>query len=317
MPRRNLSGVWQRLRDFFYRQAHGPAAGAQKWSIGMLAGPSPLDLGQDHAGMTKPALTAQDVGDCRASSVRTPFMLQVAGRWHMLFEVLNCDSEKGEIGWATSDDAKHWTYRQIVLAKPYPLSSPFLFEWNGGYYMLPQSTEAGMLRLYKAFEFPVRWALAGILLRGRFSAPSLVHHEGRWWLFTVSDAEDRGAALRLYWADELLGPWREHPQSPIGVTDRAVVRPAGRIVAHEGRLMRFAQACEPGHGPVVRAFSITELTTARYSETPCSPDPLFSSGGNGWNRSRLSHIDAHCIGDGQWVACVDGVEGLGGEVSAT
>ncbi|MDP3091192.1 MAG: hypothetical protein Q8N04_10965 [Nitrospira sp.] len=309
MLRRSLSGVWQRLRDFYCRQAQAPVAGAQRWSIGMLAGPSPLDL--DQAGMTHPALTAQDVGDCRAASVRAPFMLEVAGRWHMLFEVLNRDSKKGEIGWATSDDAKHWTYRRIVLAKSYPLSYPYLFEWNGGYYMLPQTIEAGMLRLYKAFEFPVRWALAGILLRGKFATPSIVRHGGQWWLFTVSDAGETGEALRLYWADELLGSWGEHPQSPIGLAHPSAMRLAGRIVAHEGRLVRFAQVREPGHGPVVRAFLITELTPTRYSEIPCSPDPLRSSEGRGWNRSSLSHVDAHCMGDGQWMACVDGVHSLG------
>ncbi|ULA65101.1 MAG: hypothetical protein LZF86_190397 [Nitrospira sp.] len=311
-PRRSLSRVLQWLRDTFSRQAHVPRAGMQEGAISMLAGPSLLDLNQE--GLANPVLMAQDIRDCVAASVRAPFMLEVAGRWHMLFEVRNRDSEKNEIGWATSDDAMRWTYRQIVLATPYPLSYPYVFEWNGGYYMLPQSVEAGMLRLYKAFEFPVRWALAGILLRGKFSTPSIVRHEDQWWLFTVSDAEDAAAALRLYRADELLGPWSEHPQSPIGFVGPVGLKLAGRVVAHEGRLVRFEQAREPGHGSIVRAFSITELTPTQYSEAPY-PGSFFSAKDKDQNQnhSSLSHIDAHCLGDGRWMACVDRAPRLGVE----
>jgi len=224
----------------------------------------------------------------------------------MLFEVFDLDTAKGQIGWATSEDAKVWTYRQIVLAEPFHLSYPSLFEWNHEFYMIPETTGAGMLRLYKAFEFPVRWSLVGILLRGYFASPSIVRHEGKWWLFAESDLEGKCDTLRLYWANELLGPWVEHPSSPIVKGNSHIARPAGRVVPYEGRLVRFTQDCFLGHGTAVRAFFIPEMTSTTYHELACSHEPLLHASGKGWSQSGMHHVDAHCMEDGQWLACVDG-----------
>lgn len=49
------------------------------------------------------------------------------GRWYMFFEVMNQDSDRGEIGLALSDDGIHWEYSQIVLVEPFHLSYPHVF----------------------------------------------------------------------------------------------------------------------------------------------------------------------------------------------
>jgi hypothetical protein len=165
---------------------------------------------------------------------------------------------------------------------------------------------AGMLRLYKAFEFPVRWSLVAILLRGYFASPSIVRHEGKWWLFAGSDLEGKGDTLRLYWSNELLGPWVEHPSSPIVKGNSHIARPAGRVVPYEGHLVRFTQDCFLGHETAVRAFFIPEMTSTTYHELACSHEPLLHASGKGWNQSGMHHVDAHCMEDGQWLACVDG-----------
>lgn len=44
---------------------------------------------------------------------------------------------------------------------------------------------------------------------------------------------------RLYMAPDLLGPWTEHPASPLAI-DPAYTRPGGRPVVHKGKLYRYA-----------------------------------------------------------------------------
>jgi hypothetical protein len=87
-------------------------------------------------------------------------------------------------------------------------------------------------------------------------------------------------------------------------------RPAGRPVFHDGAWLRFAQDCHPVYGSRVRAFRIAELNPDRYAETLCPPDPVLAPEGDGWNRRRMHHVDAHPDeGDGDgagWIACVDG-----------
>src|SRR5262249_31357746 len=152
-------------------------------------------------------------------------------RWHMFFEVMNWRTGKGEIGLATSKDGLAWRPEQIVLAEPFHLSYPYVFEWMGEHYMIPESYQAGAVRLYQAVDFPTRWAFVGSLIEGRYLVDaSIVRWADRWWLFTETNPDVKHDTLRLFHAEDLMGPWREHPSSPVVVGDPRVARPAGRAM---------------------------------------------------------------------------------------
>jgi hypothetical protein len=239
--------------------------------------------------------------------VADPFLVRADDRWHLFFEVLNRRSSRGEIGLATSDDLARWRYERIVLAEPFHLSYPFVFEWQGSHYMLPESHETGSIRLYRADPFPGEWKHVHTLLEGHpFSDATLFRHEERWWLFAQNSPTGRHDNLRLYFADDLFGAWTEHPASPIIEGDPHVARPAGRVVRAGGALFRFAQDCKPRYGLGVRAFEITTLTTTGYAERPASPSPVLAGSGTGWNATRMHHVDAQEVAPGRWVASVDG-----------
>lgn len=274
------------------------------WAIGIYRGPSPLDLRP--AGGEGPALTAADVHDVRADFVADPFLLCRDGRWHLFFEILDQDTGRGVIGLAESDDGRRFTYRQVVLREPFHLSYPFVFEHEGEVYMTPEALDAGGVRLYRATRFPTAWEPVATLVAGRLADPTVFRHAGRWWLFACG-APSRHDDLRLYTAEALEGPWREHPASPLIAGDRRSARPAGRPVFHGGAWLRFAQDCDPVYGSRVRAFRVTGLTPDRYAETLCLPDPVLAPGGEGWRRRRMHHLDAHPDGNNEgWIACVDG-----------
>jgi hypothetical protein len=276
------------------------------WSIGIYTGESPTLLGPP-AGFPNPVLTRDDVTDVSAAFVADPFMIRVGGDWHMFFEVMNGQTGLGEIGSATSQNGMRWTYRQIVLAEPFHLSYPLVFEWEGDYYMVPESYQAGAIRLYRAAPFPHRWSCVGELMRGEYLADAtLFHHESRWWMFTDTSSGFQNDTLRLFYADALLGPWCEHPRSPIVKGNPCLARPAGRVHADAGRLIRLTQGCQPYYGTEVRAFEITQLTTTRYQEREMAAGPILRPGGAGWNACGMHHMDAHPLADGRWVGCVDG-----------
>lgn len=272
-----------------------------RWAIAIYAGDSPLRLAP-LSGFTDPILTAAQVTDVPAEFVADPFLLRDGETWHLFFEVLNGRSGRGEIGLATSADGRHWEYRGIVLAEPFHLSYPHVFAWQGEIYMVPESIAAGQVLLYRASDFPARWEPAGVLIDGvRLADPSLLRRDGRWWLF------GKGArnTLRLYSAQELAGPWREHPQSPLVSGDPHRARPGGRIVEAGGRLLRFTQDGYPRYGSRVLAFEIKELTAERYREEAV-PETVLEGSGAGWNRDGMHHLDAHQVGEGEWLAAVDG-----------
>jgi hypothetical protein len=276
-----------------------------RWSIAIYAGDSPLRLAPA-PGARIPTIAPEDVTDVPARFVADPFMVPVDGVWHMFFEVLNNQSNQGEIGHATSRDGIAWQYQRIVLKEPFHLSYPYVFQWNGDFYMTPETLGANAARLYRATRFPDEWALLKDMLPGEHADPSIFIFEGKWWLFTCPKPYQHDT-LALYSADSPLSDWTEHPASPIISGNKTMARPGGRVLQADSKLLRFAQDCYPTYGRQVRAFEITELTATAYKEREAAAGPVLTQGKSGWNVSGMHHVDAHRVESG-WLACVDGLE---------
>jgi hypothetical protein len=276
------------------------------WSIGLLSGPSPFALAP-YPGIDNPVLTRRDVSDRRAAFVADPFLLKRGTDWYLFFEVYNRRTERGEIAVATSTDGVGWTYRQVVLVEPFHLSYPYVFEWEGEVYMIPEGQKSGQIRLYRARNFPYRWDFVGpVLDGGTFVDPSIFRHQGLWWLYVETNPEPRRwDTLRLFSAKELLGPWSEHPSSPVTVAPHTA-RPAGRVIHVNGNPVRFAQVCEPDYGTAVRGFEVRTLTVDEYEEAELPSPVLTASGRAGWTETGMHHLDALPLEDGTWIAAVDG-----------
>jgi len=276
------------------------------WSIGIYTGASPQHLSPS-AQIANPVLTAADVADTPAAFVADPFMIRV-NSWFMFFEVLRPDNNIGEIGLATSADGIAWAYKQVVLREDFHLSYPYVFEWQNVIYMIPETLGANAVCLYEADDFPARWSLKAKLIEGQCADPSIVRFNDLWWLFLCSTPYQHDT-LRLYFAEQLTGPWREHPHSPLLRGDMSRARPAGRVLTMDDKLIRFAQDCVPRYGSRVRAFDVLELTTTRYAEVESPASPVLQATGSGWNAVGMHHVDAHQQPDGTWLACVDGYNG--------
>lgn len=275
----------------------------QEWSIGIYVGTSPTTWA---AAPGNPVLTRRNVTDVQAAFVADPFMLQVHDTWMMFFEVLEPRLDKGMIGLATSPDGLQWRYQQIVLEEPFHLSYPYVFAWQGDYYMVPESYQSGAVRLYRARTFPTAWTHVATLLQGPYLVDaSLMYYQDSWWLFVETSPTRQHDTLRLYQAKHFAGPWSEHPCSPVVTGNAHKARPAGRLLIWQDRLLRYAQDCYPLYGQRVYAFDIA-LTPTTYQEQQVGQQPVLTGSGNGWNRIGMHHLDAHLLPDGRWLACVDG-----------
>jgi hypothetical protein len=300
MGRRVLWKTSKRL----YRQA--VKRSGQTFSIGIFQGETPFGLSAAR-GVPNPVLTHEDVDDVPASFVADPFMICRNGRWHMFFEVLNSADRRGQIALATSDDGLNWNYARVVLREPFHLAYPYVFAWRNDVYMVPDSPGNG-IRLYRASGFPHRWQLVALLHDGNiFSDSSLFEYEGRWWMFS-GWVERKGdpISLRLFGADSPLGPWTEHPGSPVVVRNDRIGRPAGRVQVIDGHVYRFAQDCFTRYGQSVRVLQIDQLTATDYREREVSIEPILCAGDEWWNADGMHHIDAHPSPGPGWIACVDG-----------
>ncbi len=262
-------------------------------------------------------ITARAITNVESDFVADPFMIFKNRLWYLFFELFRGETGTGEIGVAVSNDLLSWEYQGVILREPFHLSYPYVFEWEGCDYMVPETLGADEIRLYRSEDFPRDWRLVRSLMRGQHADPSIFRHEESWWMFAC-DLPFEHSTLRLYNALALEGPWKEHPESPIVENDRSIARPAGRVIIFDGRVIRFAQDCSRRYGEQVWAFEITHLSRDRFRERRALSLPVIGTlNVGGWRTSRMHHIDAHPDPDGGWVACVDGwPAGLVGNVSA-
>jgi hypothetical protein len=280
-----------------------PRRGRSVWSVGIYQGDSPLSLAPV-PGLHNPVLTRESVKDVDAAFVADPFMLRAGDLWYLFCEVKNARTRHGEIGLATSQDGHHWDYCGTILREPFHLSYPCVFQWNGGFFMTMETLAAEAVWLYEAVRFPDTWRKTAKLVPGVYADPTIFMYEDQWWMFAC-DAPYRHDTLSLFLAESPLGPWRQHPQSPIVQGNSAGARPGGRPIVWNGGLYRFAQDCVAAYGTKVRAYAVDRLTPETYldHEVPQSPVLLPREP---WNSAGMHHVDPHQLPDGRWIACVDG-----------
>ncbi len=274
------------------------------WSIGIYEGTTPFKL-SDPINISNPVLTGKDVTDIDASFVADPFMIVDNNKSFLFFEAMNMNTGKGEIGYAESENLKDWEYKKIVIDEPFHLSYPYVFKYDDNYYLVPESSADLSVRLYKAIAFPDKWEYIGNLLSGhRYSDPSLVRYNNKWWLF-VTPGIPGNDILNIYYSDSLLGEWKPHKLNPIIKFNSKIARGGGRIINMGDKIYRFTQDDSKGYGTQVFAFEITKLTESTYSEHIVSEEPIVKKSNKGWNATGMHHVDNHYI-DNKWVASVDG-----------
>ena len=197
-----------------------------------------------------------------------PFPITVGGRHYIFFEDLPFATGKGHVSVVEVDTAGHATAPRRVLERDYHLSYPFLVEDEGRLYMIPETANNRTVEIYRCIEFPHRWKLERVLLRGLWCADATVHRgHDRWWMFASScvDGGEVNDELDLFHAESLLGDWKPHRRNPVR-SDVRGARPAGRLYTAGGELYRPGQVCTPIYGAAIAVNRVTRLDEHGYAE---------------------------------------------------
>lgn len=153
-----------------------------------------------------------------------------------------------------------------VLTRPYHMSYPAVFEFEGDVFMIPETVESGKVELYQAVSFPYSWVKVRDLLSLCAADCTPFFHEGRHWLFVPAiDPAESSYQLLLFHSTRLDGDWVLHPSSPVSL-DVRYARGAGAIVFRDGKMFRPSQNCAPYYGHQLNIHQITRLDPDRYEE---------------------------------------------------
>jgi hypothetical protein len=244
------------------RRALGRRSVPASWSVAVRPAADGGRLPQEFGG-------ARDLVPSPGDDLADPFLHRDGDRVHVFVEEYRQALGRGVIScWELTADGAPARPR-VVLEEPFHLSYPQVFEHEGRVYMLPETGDAGEVRLYAAAAYPDRWRLERVLLADTAAFdPTLVRHDGRLWLFAVVPVPGGANTdeLSIFHAERLEGPWLPHRANPV-VSDARCARPAGRVLRIGDALVRPAQDCSRDYGYAVTFQRIDLLTPTDYRET--------------------------------------------------
>lgn len=120
-------------------------------------------------------------GDTKYSVIETPKDMWIAdptifaanGEHYLFVEVYETKKKKAAIGYYHFENNIP-VYKGLIIENSYHMSYPCVFEHNGKYYMIPESSANDSITLYRAEHFPDKWVKESDLLKGEKYVDSTV-----------------------------------------------------------------------------------------------------------------------------------------------
>jgi hypothetical protein len=218
-----------------------------------------------------------------------PFVIERDGRTYLFVEEFPYAIARGVVSVAElGADGRFGTPRQ-VLVEPFHLSYPQVFELGGEVWMIPESSAARQVVLYRAARFPDRWVRHATLIADReISDATLLERDGRFWLFGTERHSQGNASdtMVVFSADRLEGPWLPHPMNPV-LIDRTAARPGGAFVRQGEKLFLPVQDGTRAYGGGLGLAELLELDarSVRFA----TPRPVRP--GNAWDRTGIHTLN--------------------------
>ena len=200
-----------------------------------------------------------------------PFPVSADGLHYIFVEELPFSTNKGHISVLELDASGQLRGTAKVLEKDHHLSYPFVFEWRGERFMIPETGANRSIEVYRAHAFPHQWQLEQILMDDIYAVDAtLLELDGAWWMFAnvAADGVVNTDELHIFKAPTPFGPWSAHRRNPVK-SDGRCARPAGRL-QWNGRLYRPSQDCSGRYGAAIVINEVEKLNDCDYRETAVS-----------------------------------------------
>lgn len=189
---------------------------------------------------------------------------------HILCEEYDYKNAKGFLTSFSVDKSSFRVHSKTkALEKEYHLAYPYLFEYQGSHYCIPENSEGGSVDLYWFEPDEGKLIFEQNLIKNLQAVdPSLFFYNGYWWLF-FTDRISTNERLHIWYSKHLSGPYTSHSNNPVKVDIRSS-RPAGNPFVYDGKLFRPAQDCSIRSGRRIYINEIIALTPTTFVETEFS-----------------------------------------------
>lgn len=143
-----------------------------------------------------------------------PILAEHDGKTFLFYEAVNHDHGRIEVAEVLEDCTLGEP--TVVLEDDCHYSYPFVFHWEGNWYMIPESSASNQVRLYRCVDFPAKWEMVTVLLHEHSVDSTVFEKDGQLFLLTYLlcpgservkpqayklDLRERIQATPIEWAD--------------------------------------------------------------------------------------------------------------------
>ena len=218
-----------------------------------------------------------------------PFVIEHGSRHFLFVEEFEYTKGRGTISVAELGADGRFGVPRVVLEEPHHLSYPQVFAADGEIFMLPETSAARELVLYRAEQFPDRWVRDTVLMTDRdFNDATLLESGGRFWLFGTERFGHGSASdtMTVHSAPSLRGPWTPHGLNPITI-DHSAARPGGAFIRQSGRIVLPVQDGSRAYGGGLGLMDLMQIDEGDVVFAPVRPVAI----GTAWTREGIHTLN--------------------------
>lgn len=200
-----------------------------------------------------------------------PFIFEYLDEKYIFFENYEYNKKKGKISCGRIKD-NNLVDISDVLIKDYHLSYPFIFNYDDQIFLMPETSSAKRLEIYRCIKFPNEWELFTTAFDGEIVADAFFYDDidKNKWLF-LNKTPDKNVPndneLFIYKVNSLdLKDLKPHKNNPVIINSK-MARNAGPIFQKNSEIYRPSQHCIDGiYGRGLNVNRIKKLTINEYEE---------------------------------------------------
>lgn len=192
-----------------------------------------------------------------------PFLHVHQGKNWLFYEKQNLTDMKGTLWCINLDDARAKPVK--VMEETFHLSYPQVFRYGKYTYMLPETRNAGEVRLYRCVQFPGKWEKVETLLELSAVDTTILQKEDQdGCFFAATYVED---CLEIYACQIEKERFQTIKKDRIYQSEPSKkLRPGGMFFKENGKLYRSAQNCSEYYGQELIINEIERLDEGGFAE---------------------------------------------------
>lgn len=193
-----------------------------------------------------------------------PFPVTIDSKFFIYYEEMSFWHGKGKLMMIDSFDLRSKKRVTGIAKGKIHLSYPYLFEADGHWYCLPETSQLKEIALYQVdMKQPEKLTKLWAILSGeQYVDSSMIFFENKYWLFTTH-AKQSGR-LYIYHAGKITDKFEPHELNPI-IMNSSTGRSAGRPFIVEDQLYLPCQNPTKCYGGSVVIHEITTLNPREFN----------------------------------------------------